>query len=289
MGGAGRAVKAVGDEMTLWVEEERLSASSRKVKNSKNKTTINNTKNVGKRIGDVDDRNTSVGIGKTVDNKLVADDTAKTAGVQLTDRDLETIGWITDQYAVRTDVIRWLLGDGRPLSDSRTRAIVARWQRAGLVDSRRFFAGTPNVVWPTRSGTNLVRPGWRSRPPNLALLAHHHAVSRVRLAIEQRGHDVDWVCERTLYRQRTSHGTHVADGTFNSSRGPLTAVEVELTLKSADRLHDIVRDLTLDYEAVLYVAGGAAIGRAVEKAARSVGEGDRVRVVDLARVVVDGA
>lgn len=246
VGGAGRAVKAVGDEMTLWVEEERsVTASSRKAKYGKNKTatktTIDNTKNV-------DDRNASVGIGKSLENNtLIAEsDKAKPVGVQLTERDLETIGWITDQYAVRTDVIRWLLGDGRPLSDSRTRAIVARWQRAGLAESRRFFAGTPNVVWPTRSGTNLVRPGWRSRPPNLALLAHHHAVSRVRLAIEQRGHDVDWVCERMLYRQRTSHAAHVADGTFNSSRGPLTAVEVELTLKSAHRLRDIVRDLTLD-------------------------------------------
>lgn len=245
---------------------------------------------MGKKIGNVDDRNTSVGIGKILDNKLIAENnTAKPAGVQLTDPVLETIGWITDQYAVRTDVIRWLLGDGRPLSDSRTRAIVARWKRAGLVESRRFFAGTPNVVWPTRVGTNLVRPSWRSRPPNLALLAHHHAVSRVRLAIEQRGHDVGWVCERTLYRQRTAHGAHVADGAFNSSQGPVTAVEVELTLKSAERLRDIVRDLTLDYEAVLYVAGDAAIGRAVENAAGSVGQGDSVRVVDLARVVIDGA
>ncbi len=287
-------MKAVGDEMTLWVEEERLSASSRKAKHSKNRTTtkrtINNTKNVGEKIGNIDDSNTNVGIGEIVDNKLFAgNDTAKPAGVQLTERDLETIGWISDQYAVRTDVIRWLLGDGRPLSDSRTRAIVARWQRAGLAESRRFFAGTPNVVWPTRAGTNLVRPGWRSRPPNLALLAHHHAVSRVRLAIEQRGLDAGWVCERTLYRQRTSPGAHVADGTFNSSRGPLTAVEVELTLKSADRLRDILRDLTLDYEAVLYVAGNTAISRAVENAARSVGDADRVRIVDLARVVIDGA
>jgi hypothetical protein len=284
----------VGDEMTLWVEEERLvAASSRKAKNSKSKTTskttINNTKSVGKMIGNVDDRNANAGESVENDKLIAENDTAKPVGVQLTERDLETIGWITDQYAVRTDVIRWLLGDGRPLSDSRTRAIVARWQRAGLAGSRRFFTGTPNVVWPTRAGTNLVRPGWRSRPPNLALLAHHHAVSRVRLAIEQRGHDVGWVCERTLYRQRTSPGAHVADGTFNSSQGPLTAVEVELTLKSTDRLRDIVRDLTLDYEAVLYVAGDAAIGRAVENAARSVGEGDRVRVVDLARVVIDDA
>src|SRR4030081_2158563 len=54
-----------------------------------------------------------------------------TCGVQLTNRDVATIAWITEQYAVRTDVIRWLLGPAQPLSDSRTRAVVARWQRAG--------------------------------------------------------------------------------------------------------------------------------------------------------------
>jgi hypothetical protein len=134
-----------------------------------------------------------------------------------------------------------------------------------------------------------VRPGWRTRPPNLALLAHHHAVSQVRLAIERRGQGTDWVCERVLYRQRTTPDAHVADGTFRSSRGPVTAVEVELTLKTAERLRDILRDLTLDHEAVLYVVGDAAIGRAVDTAARSVGEGERVRVIELTRVAIDRA
>lgn len=211
------------------------------------------------------------------------------AGVQVTDRDVHVLGWVADQYAVRTDVIRWLLGVGRPLSDSRTRAIVARWQRAGLVESRRFFAGAPHVVWPTRAGTALVRPGWRSRPPTLSLLPHHHAVSQVRLAIERRGQGSEWVCERVLYKQRSSPDAHVPDGTFRSSRGPVTAVEVELTLKSADRLRDIVRDLTLDHEAVLYVVADTTIGRAVTAAAEAVAEQDRVHVVELARLALDHA
>ena len=208
------------------------------------------------------------------------------AGVQVTDRDVEVLGWVADQYAVRTDVIRWLLGGGRPLSDSRTRAIVARWQRAGLVESRRFFAGAPHVVWPTRVGTALVRPGWRSRPPTLSLLPHHHAVSQVRLAIERRGQGSEWVCERVLYKQRSSPDAHVPDGTFRSSGGPVTAVEVELTLKSADRLRDIVRDLTLDHEAVLYVVADTTIGRAVTAVAEALGEQDRVHVVELARLAL---
>lgn len=231
---------------------------------------------------------TGNGINKERKDKDEGEDRTR-RGVQLTSRDVEAISWITEQYAVRTDVIRWLLGNGQPLSDSRTRAVVARWQRAGLTDSRRFFAGAPNVVWPTRAGTTLVRPGWRARPPVLAMLAHHHAVSRVRLAIERRGQGTGWVCERVLYKQRTTPDAHVPDGVFHSSRGPVTAVEVELTLKAADRLRDIVRDLTLDHEAVLYVVGDATIGRAVDSAVRANGAADQVRIVDLDRLVIADA
>ena len=94
----------------------------------------------------------------------------------MTERDVEVLAWIADQYAVRTDVVRFLLGHGRRLSESRARAVVARWQRAGLAESQRFFVHAPHVVWPTRTGLQLVRPGWRWRAPTLALLAHHHAV-----------------------------------------------------------------------------------------------------------------
>lgn len=229
--------RAVGDEMTLWVEDEEVVGSSKEKRKQKSEST--------KRPG----------IDKVLETDNEAGRNQKPAGVQLTERDLEVLGWIADQYAVRTDVIRWLLGNGTPLSDSRTRAVVARWQRAGVAESRRFFAGAPHAVWLTRAGMALVRPGWRTRPPTLSLLAHHHAVSQVRLAIEARGHGTDWVCERVLYKQRATPDAHVPDGTFRSARGPVTAVEVELTLKSSDRLRDIVRDLTLDHEAVLYVVG----------------------------------
>ena len=209
-------------------------------------------------------------------------------GVQITERDVVAIAWIADQYAVRSDVLRWLLGDGEALSESRTRALMARWQRAGLVHAKRFFAGAPRVVWPSREGMRLVRPGWRWREPTVAMLAHHHAVSVVRLGIERRGQGRDWVCERTLYKQRTVPDAHVPDGVFRSSQGTETAVEVELTVKSAERLRSIVRDLTLDYAAVLYVVGDRKVGTAVDAAVRSVGEEGRVTLVGLDRLRLPG-
>jgi hypothetical protein len=97
-----------------------------------------------------------------------------------------------------------------------------------VAESRRFFAGAPHVVWTTRAGTALVRPGWRSKPPTLSLLAHQHAVSQVRLAIERRGHGTGWVCERVLYKERATPDAHLPDGKFGSSRGPVTAVDTSI-------------------------------------------------------------
>ncbi len=79
-------------------------------------------------------------------------------GVQITERDVAAIAWIADQYAVRSDVLRWLLGDGQPLSESRTRALVARWQRAGLVHAKRFSPDLPRSSGPPGRGR-----GWCAR------------------------------------------------------------------------------------------------------------------------------
>lgn len=107
--------------------------------------------------------------------------------VLVTERDITVPRWISEQFAVRADVIRWLLGGSRPLSEGRTRQVIDRWRRAGLVNQRRFFLGAEPVVWPTREGLRLVLDGYRSRTPALSMLAHIHAVTLVRLGLEQRG------------------------------------------------------------------------------------------------------
>ena len=208
-------------------------------------------------------------------------------GVQITERDLEVLGWVSDQYCVRADVLRHLLGRGAALSESRTRAVLGRWCRADLVVQRRVFAGLPLVIWPTRGGQRLVRPDWRWRSPSVAMMAHHHQVSVVRLALEQSRLERSWVSERVLLRSRPTPDSHVPDGLLRAPEGD-TAVEVELTQKSSDRLRGIVRELAMDYPSVLYVAADATIAHAVEAAARSVGEEARIRVERLEHFTVPG-
>jgi hypothetical protein len=203
-------------------------------------------------------------------------------GVLVTERDLTVLRWIGEQFAVRSDVIRWLLGGDRPLSDGRTRQVIDRWRRAGLVNQQRFFLGAEPVIWPTREGLRLVLDGYRARTPALSMLAHIHAVSLVRLGLERRGAANRWVPERALYRARPSPDVHVADGEYTDRAGRRTAVEVELTVKAAERLRRIISDLTLEYDQVVYVTGDGKVAAAVRSAVNVLGEADRVELVDLA-------
>ncbi|HEV8627086.1 MAG TPA: hypothetical protein VG034_21785 [Acidimicrobiia bacterium] len=209
-------------------------------------------------------------------------DRGRPRGVLVTERDITVLRWIGEQFAVQAGVIRWLLGGGRPLSEGRTRQIIDRWRRAGLVNQRRFFLGAEPVVWPTREGLRLVLDGYRARTPALSMLAHIHAVSLVRLGLERRGAVGGWVPERALYRARPSPDIHVADGEYIDRAGRRTAVEVELTVKVAERLRRIIGDLTLEYDHVVYVTGDGRVATAVRAAAHAVGEADRVELIDLA-------
>jgi hypothetical protein len=114
------------------------------------------------------------------------------------------------------------------------------------------------------------------------MLAHIHAVSLVRLGLERRGAGNGWVPERALYRARPSPDVHVADGEYTDQAGRRTAVEVELTVKAADRLRRIIGDLTLEYDRVLYITGDGKVRAAVRTAVHALGEAERVEVADLA-------
>jgi hypothetical protein len=199
----------------------------------------------------------------------------------LSDRELVALGWIGEQSAVRTDVIRRLLGGGAPMSERAARHRVDRWQRAGLVERRRFLAGEPAVVWLTRPGLRLVGCAYRPAAPTVGLLAHLHAICLVRLGVEAAGGH-RWVSERALHRARVAPDAHLPDGRFHSTGGVETAVEVELTRKAADRLRRIIDELTVDHDAVLYVVRGTGVRAAVERAVDALDEQDRVTVVDLA-------
>ena len=66
--------------------------------------------------------------------------------------------WIGEQYAIRIDQLARLLGRsaGRTLTESTTRAAVARWVRGGFAQTRKVTVREPGFVWLTTKGLREV-------------------------------------------------------------------------------------------------------------------------------------
>ena len=199
--------------------------------------------------------------------------------VHLTARDGAALAWIGEQYAVRADVAAVLLGSLSPPTlhvsrTSRPRASTAtlshrtlrvqldRWERAGLVLRERLYGRT--WIIPTAAGlafAGLPYPPWR---PAWSRLAHVHAVSMVRLALEAEHPDLRerWISERALaWKRRQEAGVwHLPDGAIEvpapadrpQLEQALLAVEVELTPKSRHNLAEVIKTLTGNTVTVVY-------------------------------------
>jgi hypothetical protein len=156
------------------------------------------------------------------------------------------LGWLAEQYAATTDQLGVLLGCG-PRSVQR---VLARLRAAGLVSTRRVLVGQPAWVTPTRTGLRACGSQYKLWQPKLGVLLHTEAVNDVRLHVQGRSPDAEWVSERALARDRRA-GEHLPDAVV-ITEGQRVAVEVELTVKSERRVRAILDELTGRFDMVLY-------------------------------------
>lgn len=170
-------------------------------------------------------------------------------GAPLGAGDLQLLVWVSEQYAVRVDQIAVLRGCG----ERAAQYTVARLRTAGLVELWRPLTRQASWVLLTAAGQRLAGTGHRRWVPGLGLLAHVAAVCDVRLQVQRRSPGSVWVCERQLAREREHSGEHVADGVVVSA-GREDVMEVELTVKSAGRIEEIIDGLSVRYTSVVYFA-----------------------------------
>ena len=210
--------------------------------------------------------------------------------IRLTGRDLWALRWIGEQYAVRMDQLAKLLGSqpggetsvAGVLSDRRTRRVVERWMRAGLVDTGKILYAEPGWVWLSRAGLRAVALQVKYLAPRPMWLSHVFWCGEVRRALETEHGQLEWRSDRLL---RTFGSTldpnHLPDAEIQL--GNLTvAVEVELTPKHLRRLVGIVAWHSHDYEQTRYYVAPAAergVRRAIEELTPE--QQRRLRVVPL--------
>jgi len=183
--------------------------------------------------------------------------------VRLRDRDLKSLSWIAEQYAVCLDQLQRLLGReaGRGakeedfISENAARLVVARWKRARLVEYRKFTVEDPAWVWLTAHGLQELGLGYKAYEPSVSKLEHFFMVNEVRLMLEEEQPSGRWRSEREL-RAGVSYikgdaPAHMVDGTWTTGEGT-AGIEVELSPKKPAELQRILRELTATYPQVWY-------------------------------------
>lgn len=209
--------------------------------------------------------------------------------IKITERDLSVLTFIGQQYAVRADQLARLLK--RPaegaLSESATRAVIARWEKAALTASRKVIADEPRFVWLTRKGLDEVGLSFKPWTPTAASLAHIFWTNQVRIHTEERHPGAAWRSERELRKGRvmqsiSSTASHEVDAEIHLPLG-VVAVEVELTAKSVERRRSIMSEVATRYDTVWYFAPGN-VRALLEETAASVEQRERVRIYPLEEV-----
>lgn len=185
---------------------------------------------------------------------------ADKGSVRLTARDITSLRWVGEQYAVRFDQLARLLGRsaGRTLTESTTRAAASRWIRGGLARSRKVTFGEPGFVWLTTRGLREVGLSFKAWEPSASTINHLYWTNQVRLYAEERHPDFVWRAERYMRAGKpmqtiSDSASHLADGELRSEEA-VVGIEVELTSKSAPRREAIMRLLSDEYATVWFFA-----------------------------------
>ena len=170
---------------------------------------------------------------------------------QVSERDVELLGLIGEQYAVTLDQLARLIGR----TYRTARGLRDRWCDAGWTQSAKLAVDLPPFVWLTSRGSKVAQSPFRTWEANPGLATHIEAVTNVRLLLERELRLGTWECERTIARSmhsRSETRAHLPDAVLVKPQR--IAIEVELTLKSRARLDAIVRDLGEAYPQVWYFA-----------------------------------
>lgn len=205
--------------------------------------------------------------------------------VRGTARDVELLPWVVEMDGMPVDLLARIAGT----SQGAVRNLLARWRRAGWVESGRVDAG-PAWCWATKEG--IARFGaaeYVARPPSTARAAHTRAVIEARMLLQETRPDWSWRSERNL---RAGYGVgvpgHVPDAEigFVQQSGDVvpSALEVEITRKPLARVDSIMAGLIGQYQFVFYLVSREV--RPVVERARAMRPAERQGDVFIEDLVV---
>lgn len=180
---------------------------------------------------------------KTAMAAMEASETPQTPGKQRGEgdwprpRDMMVLKWAGEQYGARVDHVAALIG--RSLEAARLTVI--RLRSAGFVDKRRFVVGELPWVLPTSKGLLLAELSGVPWDPSVTRLARAAAINAVRLYVQERRPDAQWVSARRLRsegEQSRGYTRHLPDGVGTAlSHGAAVAAGAQRSGQGAAQPH----------------------------------------------------
>ena len=170
--------------------------------------------------------------------------------LQITERDIFVLTWITEQYSISFDQLQRLLGRHAKqatktsglLSMSATRHAIDRWLQLALIETpRKILKEHSNYIWLSRRGLSQLGIPYAYYLPKPSTANHIYATNAVRLHLENHGLSSVWQAERMLA------GDHRPDAEVRVGSLPNIAIQViERDIKHDITLQDeMTRFLTL--------------------------------------------
>lgn len=167
--------------------------------------------------------------------------------VRLNGRDWHVLSFLGQVRLIQSDDLNLVLGRGRLLAPRSVRAVIARWDRRGLVQRHYLAPGPPAVTLtahgryslglPTTHPVGL--PSWTQIPHTLATAS---VAARYMTGFVESG----------VWSDPSNFSyTHTPDGVVETTDS-FIAVEVELNRKSEERWRSILSDLANEWDKVHY-------------------------------------
>lgn len=166
-------------------------------------------------------------------------------------REREILTLISEQFAIPMDLFAEFLG----MTRKEAKDLAERFQDAGWVTVKRFFASGQPWVWLEPAGGRRCGTPFSVQQPKEFFLSHHRAVCEARLTLEREYPDGKWICERLLWQHRQEK-LHAPDALYEvrNAEGEVKqwAIEVERTAKTRKEYRLIIAQRCGRYDRVLY-------------------------------------
>lgn len=165
----------------------------------------------------------------------------------LSELELETLHFIHDFGFCEIHHVKQRFNLGRSASYERMKIL----KRFGLVNHAMILHNRPGVFYLTPQAVRTIHadlPAITQIPRHNYF--HHMEIINTYLNIRKVYPDITWITERKLIRESkegmVGTKTHLPDGVFILADGKRISVEVELNLKSRERLLTILTDYLVD-------------------------------------------